>query len=104
MTADIQETPKLGEGIYLTRDVADILKLPYHKVRYAMNGFWHSYQFGDERNKAVNFHALIEFYVYYHLRNEKVTAYEIKQFHSFLSKKLNTNYPFASVKMRTHKN
>lgn len=101
MNTDKKETPKLGEGVYLAIDVANILRLPYHKVRYAMNGFWHAHTFGKERNRAVNFYALIEFYTYYHLRDKKISAKKIKDFHKMLSKTLQTEYPFASVKIST---
>ena len=99
----ILEVPKLGEGIYTTRDVAEVLKLPYHKVKYLMNTFWQSYTFGSEGNKAVNFFALLEFYTYYHLRENGVTSGTIKNFHNKLSKDLKTIYPFASIKVHTPK-
>lgn len=91
--------PRLGEGIYFPRDVAQILKLPYHKVKYLMNSFWSAYTFGDERNKAVNFFSLIEFYTYFHLRQRGYSPKYIKDFHHNLSKNLNTLYPFASVRV-----
>ena len=59
--------PKIGGGIFLTTDVAEILHIPYHKVKYLMAGFWQTQTFGRTRNKAVNFLALIEFYIYYYL-------------------------------------
>jgi uncharacterized protein (DUF433 family) len=95
------ESPKIGEGIYLKRDVAEILKLPYHRVNYLMNTYWHGYSFGEKRNKAVNFFALIEFYTYYHLKESGYSSSIIKKFHKQLSKDLKTPYPFASVKVHT---
>lgn len=94
-------TPHLGQGIYLTSDVSEILKLPYHKVKYLMSSFWHGATFGDKGSQAVNFFALIEFYTYYHLREDGFTAKEIKTLHKELSKELNTDYPFASVRIKT---
>ncbi len=100
-SSHIAEVPKLGEGIYFTNDVAEVLKLPYHRVQYLMNTFWHGYTFGEKRNKAVNFFALIEFYTYYHLREKGYTSAFIKKFHKQLSHNLNTDYPFASVRVST---
>lgn len=101
--ATITEVPRLGEGVYLPMDVAQILKLPYHKVKYLMKTFWEGYSFGNERNKAINFFSLIEFYTYYHLREKGYTPKQIKDFHSQLVKAYNTTYPFASINVLTPK-
>lgn len=93
--------PHLGEGIYITSDVAEILKLPYYKVKYLMNNFWHGVTFGEKGNRAINFFALIEFYTYYHLRDDGFTSSQIKKLHKSLSKDLQTMYPFASIKVKT---
>jgi uncharacterized protein (DUF433 family) len=66
-----------------------------------MTGFWQCFTFGERGNKAVNFYALIEFYTYYHLREQGFTPYQIKQFRSFLKEELKVPYPFASVKIST---
>lgn len=95
--------PKLGEGIYLTTDVAQILSLPYRKVRYCMSNFWRSYSFGYERNKAVNFYTMMEFYIFYHLREQNISPKKIKEFHNWLSNEFDTTYPFASIKISTYK-
>jgi uncharacterized protein (DUF433 family) len=91
----IQIVPKVGEGIYSTRDVAFILQLPYYKVSRWMREFWDNYTFGIEGNKAVNFYTLIEFYTFYHLRENGISAQKIKIIHARISKDLNTPYPFA---------
>lgn len=96
-----KKAPHLGDGIYLTSDVAEILKLPYHKVKYLMNNFWNVITFGEKGNRAINFFALIEFYTYYHLKNDGFTSAQIKKLHQSLSKDLQTNYPFASIKVKT---
>jgi len=93
--------PKIGEGIFLTKDVASILSLPYSKVRHLMKGFWHSNSFGDEKNKAINFYALIEFYTFFKLRELGVIANEIKKAHSLLVKELGVEYPFALSGIKT---
>jgi uncharacterized protein (DUF433 family) len=96
-----REIPKLGEGIYLTRDVADILHLEYYKVYNLMKGYWRAYTFGDERNKAVNFYSLIEFFIYFQCRENGMSAQKFKKYHKQLSTNLNTKYPFAHFKIRT---
>ena len=96
-----KEAPHLGQGIYLTSDISEILKLPYHKVQYMIKSFWHGATFGDKKNSAVNFFALIEFYTYYHLRENGFTSSEIKKFHSQLSKEFDTPYPFAFFKIKS---
>ena len=93
--------PKLGEGIFLITDVATILRLPYAKVRHLMRNYWQENTFGEEKNKAINFYGLIEFYTYYKLRELGVKASEIKKAHSILSKDLNSKYPFALSSIKT---
>jgi Uncharacterized conserved protein len=95
------ENPKLGEGIFFPRDVANILRLKYEKVYPLMNGFWQTRTFGNDRNKAVNFYALIEFYFYFHFRQNGMSSQKIKKFHQQLAKDLNTRYPFAHYEIRT---
>ena len=79
-------------------DVAQILKLPYHKVRHLMTGYWQSYTYGSEGSRAINFFALIEFYIYYYLREQNLTPLEIKKHHDKLAKDFKTKHPFASLK------
>ncbi len=96
-----KEESKIGEGIYLTPDVARILNLPYQKVYSLMKGFWQGYAFGDKGNKAVNFYSLIEFYIYFQCRQNGMSAQKFKKYHSRLSATLKTKYPFAHHKIRT---
>lgn len=96
-----KETAKLGEGIYLTSDVARILNLPYHKVYQCMRGFWQGYAFGKEGNRAVNFYSLIEFYIFYQCRQNGMSAQQFKKLHTRLSQTLKTRYPFAHHKIST---
>ena len=95
--------PKLGEGVYLTSDVSQILQLPYSKVRRWMIELWdnklsHSgtYSFGDPKNRAVNFYTLIEFYTFYQLRLNGVSVQRILSAHKIISRELRTHYPFAT--------
>lgn len=95
--------PKIGEGIFLASDIAKILNLPYSKVNSCMKGFWNSYTFGEDRNKAINFHSLIEFYIFFQLRSHNISAQKIKKVHSLMSKELNTPFPFAHNKISADK-
>jgi len=95
--------PKLGEGVYLTSDVAEILQLPYSKVRRWMIELWDNrlsengkYSFGDPKNRAVNFYTLIEFYTFYQLREKGVSVQRILSAHKTISKELRISYPFAT--------
>lgn len=97
------ETARFGEGIYSPDEVAEILKLPYHKVKYLIRGYWNTATFGKERHRTINFLGLIEFYFYYYLREQKWTPQAIKKLHTQLSSDYNTPYPFASLKIKPHK-
>lgn len=96
-------TPKIGEGIFLAADIAKILNLPYSKVNSCMKGFWNNYTFGEERNKAINFHSLIEFYIFFQLRTHGISAQRIKKVHTLMAKELNTPFPFAHNKISADK-
>lgn len=94
--------PTIGEGIFLIKDVARILRLDYGNVRRWILGFWDghfketfNYSFGEQGRKAVNFYTLIEFYTFYKLREKDVSAQELRKVHKHMSNELNTPYPFA---------
>jgi uncharacterized protein (DUF433 family) len=96
--------PKLGEGIYLVKDVAKILHLDYAKTNRWIVGYWGSglddntqYTFGDVGNRAINFFSLIEFYTFFKLREKGVSSTDIKKLHKELSQVFNTPYPFAKA-------
>ncbi len=102
--------PALGYGIYTVAEVASVLNLPTAKVRYWLNKFWDArletksgqrYSWGEGHDKSVNFYTLIEFFVFYHLREAGFSVSKILKAHSLLSQKLETNYPFATNKIMT---
>jgi uncharacterized protein (DUF433 family) len=102
------DSPQLGEGIFLIKDVSNALRLPYSKVRRWINEFDKCfgnngglYSFGEQGNKAVNFYTLIEFHTFYQLRLKGISSQQIKKFHDFISKELKTKYPFAHSDIRT---
>lgn len=100
---------KLGAGIYSIPDAAFILRLPTAKVRRWMNEFWdlrmaennNKYSWGEGRDKATNFYTLMEFYVFYQLRELNVSTRRILTAHEAIANQLNTPYPFATSKMLT---
>lgn len=101
---------KLGEGIYSVSDISFLLKLPKAKVRRWLNTFWNDrfaqkynteYSWGVGRAKATNFHILIEFYVFYQLREAGVSVSTIVTAHEEMAKKFKTPYPFASARLLT---
>lgn len=101
---------KLGEGIYSIADIAFLLHLPKQKVRRWLNDFWNSrlaekykqaYSWGEGRAQATNFYTLIEFYVFYTLRESGVSQNKIFEAHEEMAKQLKTVYPFASAKLLT---
>ncbi len=103
---------QLGNGIYTIPDLALILQLPQHRVRRWLTDFFDqrlagkegSYSWGEGRDKATNFLTLVEFYVFYMLRDKKVSVNRILEAHAHMSKELKTEYPFASYKLLVNKN
>jgi uncharacterized protein (DUF433 family) len=101
---------KLGEGIYSIPDIAFLLRLPKAKVRRWLNDFWDArlakkynqkYSWGKGREKATNFYTLIEFYVFYQLRDAGVAVNSIFSAHEEIANQLKTPYPFASAELLT---
>lgn len=101
---------KLGEGIFSVSDISFLLRLPAAKVRRWLNDFWDSrlaekyhqkYSWGEGRDKATNFYTLIEFYVFYQLRQAGVGTTAIFAAHENMAKELKTCYPFASAQLLT---
>lgn len=99
---------ELGTGIYSIPDVAVILRLPKEKVRRWMTEFWdgrlnkdynRKYSSGEGRDKVTHFHTLIEFYVFYQLRELNISTRKIFIAHNAIAEQLNTAYPFASSKV-----
>ena len=98
---------ELGNGIYTVPDLALILQLPPFKVRRWLTDFYDQrlggnkgrYSWGEGKDKATNFLTLIEFYIFYMLREQKISAGKILEAHKHMSKELKTPYPFASYKL-----
>lgn len=102
---------RIGGGIFTISDISHILKLPRHKVYYWLKEYWDTrfskirgkrYSWG-KNSKAINFYTLIEFYIYYRLREFGVSSNRINAAHDVLAKHLKTDYPFANAKLLTDK-
>jgi uncharacterized protein (DUF433 family) len=96
--------PQFGQGFYTAADAANILDIPYNKVGYWFRKYVkgefevHSnyrYYYESEKVTAVNFHTLIEVYVFDFFRQNKISTNKIVVAHQELSKLLNTPYPFC---------
>jgi len=96
---------EIGKGIYTLPDLSRILNLEYHKVRRLLNEYWdkrlsnefaNNYSWTVNKTKAVSFHTLIEFYIFYQLKEVGVSTTKILQAHSELSQIFNTPFPFAT--------
>lgn len=107
----LHSPPRINEGIFLIKDVANIIGLPVAKVRFWLTEFWNNrfsvnkggYSFGDNYNRAVNFYTLIEFITFAKLREQGISAQKLQKFHKILSTELNTPYPFAKTKLLNDK-
>ncbi|MGB1039619.1 MAG: DUF433 domain-containing protein [Flavobacteriales bacterium] len=97
----------LGQGIYTVSDIADLLNLPYYKVNRLLNEYWNKrlakdkqpYSWTLNKSKAVNFHTLIEFFIFFQLKESGVTTTSILNAHKELSELFNTSHPFAEAKI-----
>lgn len=101
---------QLGKGIYSVPDIAFLLGLPKPKVRRWLNDFWderlaekggQKYSWGEGRDKATDFYTLVEFYVFYQLREKGVQARAIFSAYYEMAKHLHTKHPFASAQVLT---
>ncbi len=110
MTSNLK--PALGLGAFSVPDIALILGIPQGKVRRMLNQVWDerigrdligetfSITIGD--HKFVNFHTLIELYVYFELRELKVSAQRIIKTRYAMQTDLGSEHPFAMAKLLTH--
>lgn len=103
-----KEQIKLGFGAYTSSDVARILRIPKAKANYWFNGIVKKklqdasnfqYYFESNKSVAVNFYMLLELYVFYKMRESKISPSEIVKTHTFLKSKTNNPYPFAFSKL-----
>ncbi|CAN0464833.1 unnamed protein product, partial [Phaeothamnion confervicola] len=110
MPFEKQELIGIGTGIYTLADIATILGLLPAKVSRWMNEYWNlqfgktaqsSFTNGAGRDRVTNFLTLIEFFTFYQLREEGVSAQKIVKAHNILEKTFQTRYPFAKSQIFT---
>lgn len=95
---------EIGSGIYTLPDLASILNLDYQKVQRLLNEYWdkrltnnfsQKYSWSIGKSKAVSFHTLVEFYIFYQLKEAGVSTQRILKAHKELSELFETPFPFA---------
>jgi len=110
MNAEVKKKPSLGIGLYTIPDVAKILHLDRTLVRRWLNEYWGNQftegnknfsSWGQGREKAVHFFTLIEFYVFYQLRIQGVSAQNIVKSYEVIRNELKTPFPFANSSILT---
>ena len=103
-TMEFENHVELGSGIFTIPDIASILNIKYSKVHNLLNEYWdnrfasqlgNNYSWSVHNTKAVSFHTLVEFYIFFQLKEVGVTTQQILNAHSELSKRYNTPFPFA---------
>ncbi len=85
----------LGTGIFLPADISLILGINSQKVNNWLKNYW-----GDKINyidniKAVNFHTLIEIYIFNTFLENGISRKKVKSFYKNLSEKFKFDFPFA---------
>jgi uncharacterized protein (DUF433 family) len=105
---EFENNIEIGLGIFTVPDIASILNLKYSKVNSLLNEYWDkrfASQYGEkyswkvQNSKAVSFHTLVEFYIFFQLKESGVPTQNIINAHTELSKIYNTAFPFASSKI-----
>lgn len=99
---------ELGFGIYTIPDIASILGLKYHKVERLLNEYWDKrfvdalgkkYSWAIGKTKAVSFHTLVEFYIFFQFKESGVSTQQILKAHKELAEIYDTAFPFANSKI-----
>ncbi len=110
MLSIVKKKPSLGIGLYSIPDVAQILNLETPFVRRWLKEYWgNRFKIGKKnlsswgvgRDKTVHFYTLIEFYVFYQLRKQGLSAQSIAKSHEIIAGELNTQFPFATSTILT---
>ncbi len=105
---EFENHTELGLGIFTVPDIACILNLKYSKVYILLNEYWdkrfaselgEKYSWSLNNIKAVSFHTLIEFYIFFQLKEVGVPTYQILNAHKELSITFQTPFPFAVSKI-----
>lgn len=95
---------QLGNGVFTTQEIAQILRVPYPKVRLWITQYWDgelgkvyekNYSWKVGNTTAVGFHTFIEFYVMMQFAESGVKIRQVLNAHKELGERFNTNFPFA---------
>jgi uncharacterized protein (DUF433 family) len=95
---------QLGNGVFTTQEIAQILRVPYYKVSKWITQYWdgelgkcyeQQYSWSVGNTRAVGFHTLIEFYVMMQFAEAGVKIRQVLNAHKELSEKYQTHFPFA---------
>jgi uncharacterized protein (DUF433 family) len=95
---------QLGNGVFTTQEIAQILRVPYYKVSKWITQYWdgelgkcyeQQYSWSVGNTRAVGFHTLIEFYVMMQFAEAGVKIRQVLNAHKELSEKYKTHFPFA---------
>src|ERR1700744_3534730 len=106
MNTMIKKKPSLGIGLYTIPDVANILNLDGNLVQRWLREYWgnrfsrghaNPSSWGKGRDKAIPFFTLIEFYVFYQLRKQGVSAQNIAKSYEIIRQELDSAFPFANA-------
>ncbi len=98
------EKPKIGDGIYTSSEVAEILNISKRRATYLIKAYSEqkfkdlsnfTYVYKNERRKSINFYGLIELKVFDTLRSNGFSSYQILDAYKEFAKEYGTNYPFA---------
>ena len=90
----VKKKPALGIGLYSVPDVARILSLELPFVKRWLKEYWENKfkagkkinaSWGSGRDKTVHFYTLIEFYVFYQLRKQGLSAQSIAKSHEIIA-------------------
>lgn len=104
----LENTLQIGQGIYTIKEMAHILRQPYHTVRHWVNVYWDgrlgeaydtSYSWRTDGSQAVGFHTLVEFYLLMLLGEAGVPPRKVLQAHQELRKLQYSAFPFADRKV-----
>ena len=99
-----ENSAEIGLGVYTVPDIAEILNIKYYKVSRLLNEYWDkrfaselgsNYSWKINNSKAVSFHTLIEFYIFYQFKEVGVSTRNILKAHRELSEGFSTPFPFA---------
>ncbi|SMB92176.1 hypothetical protein SAMN00120144_2108 [Hymenobacter roseosalivarius DSM 11622] len=100
-----ENKPVLGGGIYTVPDIAQILRLSINKASRWIKTYWdeklgkefdNQYSWYVDQSKAVNFHTLIELYIFHQLNIIGIKPREVLKAHKDLSERFGTQFPFAN--------